>query len=220
MGPQQVPNFRQAGEFPFSLQDVLAKGDSSASQPQNDAQPSFHPGSQAATDSFSPTSKTQSSWSRVLDTLSGKHGNPHSSSHPSGHTATDGSDEKINPKASSPSVFGKIRPIVPPSDLWNPDEAIKAAIRKSIASSVKADWIEDELESGRQKTNITSLTDELTGYRQVRDNAHEELKSLLDLDEALPTKERWLNRVGEISGNRKHDVRHGKTWDESVGRKA
>jgi hypothetical protein len=195
---------------PSSCKKVLAESGLSANQPNDNFRSSSHPSGQTATESFSP-SQNKSFLRRVLNKGSGNHDDP---------IATDGFGEGSNPKASSPSVFGKIRPIVPPSDLWNPDEAIKAAIRKSIAASVKADWIEDELESGRQKTNITSLTDELTGYRQVRDNAHEELKSLLDLDEALPTKERWLNSVGEISGNRKHDVRHGKTWDESVGRKA
>jgi hypothetical protein len=218
ISPQQVPSFRrQAGKFPFFLQEVSAESDLSASRPQAYDYPpsSSHPSGQTATDSFSPRSQNKSFLRRVLGKRSGNRDDP---------TATDEFGERSNPDASTASVFGKIREPGtgrPPTENWNPYGPIAEAIRKSITVSVSGAIMKEELDSGRQTNSVTSRQDEMAGHYRVLEEVHEELDTLLDLEDPQPTRERYLDCVREKSGNQDHDVRrHGRTWDKSVGRRA
>jgi hypothetical protein len=108
-------------------------------------------------------------------------------------TATDEFGERSNPDASTASVFGKIREPGtgrPPTENWNPYGPIAEAIRKSITVSVSGAIMKEELDSGRQTNSVTSRQDEMAGHYRVLEEVHEELDTLLDLEDPQPTRER------------------------------
>lgn len=179
VSPPQVPSFwRQPGELPFSffLQEILAESGLSANQLNDNSQLSSHPSGQTATDSFRPSGQKQSFLRSVLNKRSGNHGD---------RSATDGLGERSDPKASTPSVFGKIPspciecPSLGPTENWKPYGPVKAAMKKSITTSVSEVMVKEALRCGLKTDKLTSLADQLADHRKDLVDADETLKSLL-----------------------------------------
>jgi hypothetical protein len=186
----------------------------------------IHPDRQVGRDSFSPTSKDQFSLSRVSGTLCGKYGNPHTSSDPSGQTATDGSDERFDHEASTPSVFDKItvpgtgRHKLPPSENWNPYGPIKTAIMNSVSASAAVASSKKASNHGHPTNTTIGPDDQLATHQRELQEADKTIISLLDSVDPRPTRQQFIDFAQEMSGNPDDNDRHGDLWLESVSTRA